>query len=120
MKIIIDRKLFKFYLWVGLAYFLLWLLIDLSNYPGSFGARFFNNIWRTVYILVINFIFFEYTVPFVLRKRKYILYNILLALVAFWALMMLCSFGLYAWRYIGVQLHFYTVLRTFTSVEEGV
>jgi len=28
---------------------------------------------------------------------------------------MLCSFGLYAWRYIGIQLHIYTALLTFPT-----
>src|ERR1700730_11913717 len=120
MKLSIDVKRFKFYLWVGFAYVLLWLLIDLANYPGTFLPRFFNNIWRAVYIIAINFIFFEYVLPFLRRKRKSLLYNILLALFFFQVQMLLCSIGLYVWRYIGVKLHIWTSLRTFTSIEEGV
>src|SRR5215217_3629603 len=120
MKIAIDRRRFKFYLWVGLVYMFFWLMFDLAKYPGTFIERFFNNIWRTIYIIAINFMFWEYILSFVLRKRKYLLYNILLGLLALWVQMMLCSFGLFVWRLIGVQLHVYTPLRAFKSIEEGV
>lgn len=120
MKVSLDRERFKFYLWVGLAYFLLWLSIDLANYTGPFLAEVFNNIWRFIYIVIVNFIFFEYTLPFVKRKRKYILYNILLFLLAFWFQLMLGSYGLFAWRYFGIQLHIYTVLLTFLSPAHAV
>jgi LytS/YehU family sensor histidine kinase len=34
--------------------------------------------------------------------------------------MLLYSYGLYGWRYIGIQLHIYTSLRTFTTIGHGV
>jgi len=119
-KISIDKEHFKFYLWVGFAYLLLWLFIDLVNYTGPLHAEIINNIWRFVYIVVVNFIYFEFTLPFVKRKRKYFLYNILLFLLALWLQTMLCSFGLYAWRYIGMQLHIYNALLKFSSVSEAL
>ena len=120
MKISINTERFKFYLWVGFAYLLLWLFIDLVNYTGPLLAEVSNNIWRFVYIVIANFIFFEFTLPFIKRKRKYFLYNILLFLLALWFQLMLCSFGLYAWRYIGIQLHLYTALLTFSSPSHAV
>jgi sensor histidine kinase YesM len=120
MKRSFDIKLVKFYLWVGLAFLLLWLLNDLVNYPGTFMPRILNNVWRTCYIVAINFIFFEYTVPFVLRKRKYIIYNVLLAIVALWIHCMLWSYGLYGWRFLGIQLHVYTSLVTFKSLDHAL
>lgn len=120
MKKSIDIKRFKFYLWVGLAYLLLWLLSDLANYPGTFLETVLNNVWRACYIVVLNFIFFEYTVPFLMRKRKYILYNVLLAIICLWIYIMLWSFGLYAWRAIGIGLRIYTSLITFDSVDHGL
>ena len=119
MKISINRERIKFYIWVGFAYLLLWLLNDLVNYPGSFLPRISNNIWRAVYIVAVNFIFFEYTLPFI-QKRKNILIKILLSFLVLWVLLMLYSFGLYAWRHIGIWLHIYTALKTFTSTGEGV
>jgi two-component system, LytTR family, sensor kinase len=119
MRISIDRKRLRFYLWVGLAYVLLGLMIDLANDPGSFPARLLNNIWRGVYIVAMNFIFFEYSLAFV-RQRKNIFYKILLFPVLLWIQLMLYSFGLYAWRYFGIQLHLYVPLRTFETVVAGV
>jgi hypothetical protein len=40
MKRSFDIKLVKFYLWVGLAYLMLWVLGDSHQYPGSFSLRF--------------------------------------------------------------------------------
>ena len=119
MKISIDRKRFQFYLWVGLAYLLLGLLIDLTNSPATIAAGLLNNIWRAGYIVVINFIFFEYSLSSI-RQRKNIVYKILLFLLFLWIQLMLYSFGLYAWTYIGNQLHLYVAFRTFTSVLAGV
>src|SRR5687768_16987448 len=121
MKILFDRKRFTFYLWVGVAYLSLWLFQDsISERDTFFPERFLNNIWRAIYITIINFIFFEYTLPFIRRKRKNILVKILLSLFVLWVQLMLYSFGLYAWRYIGIQLGFYMSLRTDPSITAGV
>lgn len=114
----IDRKRFVFYLLVGLAYALLWLFGNTHKYPGNFPVLVFNNIWRGIYIIILNFIFFEYTVPVVLGKKKYIFYNIILAIVFLWIFMMLWSYGLYIWRNIGIGLHIYTPLIKYDSLEQ--
>ena len=121
MKRSIDRKRFTFYLWLGLAYLSLRLFIDLvSETETFFPERIFNNIWYIVYIVVVNFIFFVYTVPFVLRKRKYIIYNILIGVVALWIHLMFWSYGLYAWRQLGIGLHIFTPLITVKSLDQGL
>jgi two-component system LytT family sensor kinase len=99
---------FLFFLWVGLAFTILWTFHDFSNFPFSFLQAVLNNTWRVVYVVVVNFIFFEYTIPFVLRKRRYPVSNILLAFAAIFIHLMLWSYGLYAWRSLGVSLQFYT------------
>jgi Putative regulator of cell autolysis len=121
MKIRIVSKRFKFYAWVGLGYLFLMILTDLhqANYP-EFLPRVFNNIWLTCYATVLNFILFEYTIPFINRKRKYIIYNILLGILLAWVHLMFYSFGLYVWRLFGIKLHVYTALKTFPSVKNGV
>lgn len=120
MKTLIKPERFKLFLWIGLAYLSLWLFIDLVNYTGPLHAEVFNNVWRLVYIVAVNYIFFEFTLPFINRKRKYFVYNILLFLLALWFQLMLCSFGLYAWRNFGIQLHIYTVLLTFSSPSQTI
>ena len=116
MYISIDRQRFKLYLWIGLAYLFLWLLIDLPDSKDMIPNRIVNNIWRVIYIVVLNFISFEYTLSFF----KFTWKRILLYILLLWLHLMLYSFGLYAWRYIGILLHIYTPLVTFPSVEKGV
>jgi len=111
---------FKFYLWVGLAFLLLWLLSDLVKNPETFFERAVNNIWRVSYVIVLNFILFEYSLPFIRRKRKTILYNILVAFPIIFFHLMLYSWGMYAWRLFGIALHIYTGLVDFHSTEDGV
>jgi two-component system LytT family sensor kinase len=120
MKKTIDIKVLKFYAWGGLVYLLFWLIADLSNYPETFLIRVFNNIWLAVYIVVINFIFFEFAAPFLRKKGRNPLSTVLLTFLFGWVLLMLCSFGLYCWRFIGIHLHIYASLKTFASIKEGI
>ena len=120
MKKSIDIRALKFYLFGGVAYFILWIIIDLLQFPDSFLPRIFNNIWLAGYIVVINFVFFEHTIPFIRLKRKNILLNLLFYSLAGWAQLILYSFGLYAWRFIGIRLHIYTTLKIFASIENGI
>jgi sensor histidine kinase YesM len=99
---------------------LFWILIDAGNNEDHIGLRILNNIWRAIYITAINFIFFEYFVPVIRRKRIIFIINILIGVALVWVELMLCTFGLYAWRAIGIGVHFYTSLREFTSVNQAV
>lgn len=120
MKISIDRKLIKFYLWVGLGYFFLGLLTTIGSYPNRFFSLVFNNLWGVVYIIVLNFILFEYTIPFVLKKRKIIIYNVFLGILLLFVHMIFYSYGSYAWRLLGIRLHIYTALKTFASLNAAL
>src|SRR4051812_3624243 len=106
MKKLLDIKRLKFYLWVGLAYILLGLFSNLAEHPDSFPQRLFNNIWAATYVIVLNYTFFEYTLPLLSRKR---IFNSLLWIFAY---LMLYSWGAYLWKYIGISLHIYTLLIT--------
>lgn len=114
MKISINKERFKLYLWIGLAYLSLWLLNALVRYPDEFLQRSVNEVWRAAYIVVVNFIFFEYTLSFISRKK------IVKSILALAAQFFLLSFFLYAWRYIGIQLHIWTVFKTYPSLLDGV
>jgi two-component system LytT family sensor kinase len=120
MKKAIDIKLVKFYLWVALGYFFLGLLSTVGKYPGKFFPLVFNHLWGVIYVTAVNFILFQYTIPFVLRKRKTIIYNILLGILLLWLYLMLYSYGSYAWRLLGIVLGVYTQLRIFSTVDEAV
>lgn len=114
MRISVDKKKLTFYLWVGLAYFILWLFDDIDEEKATFILRFFNNLWRVVYIIVLNYILFEFILPRVSLKK------IFSSIFLLFAQLMLYSFGLYAWRAFGILLHVYTPFRTDPSIVEGV
>ncbi len=112
----IDTKRLKLFAWIGFAYLVLWLLADWVNYPETFLPRIVNNVWRVVYIVAVNFVFFEYTLKYVSLRRRRILSSALLLAMQF----LLYSFGLYAWRTVGILLHAYIPLRTDASLLDGV
>lgn len=117
----VNFKRIKFYLWVGLGWLLLWLFTYLHNDGGyTFWVWVPNELWRTVYLVLVNFIFLEYVWPLVLQKRKYIVYNILIGVFFIWVVMMFVSFGLYAWRQLGIELHIYTALRQNETLNKAV
>jgi len=120
MKRSFDIKRLKFYLWLGVGYFFLGVFSSLATYPGKLFPVVFNNIWGVVYVIILNFILFEYTVPFVLRKRKAIIYNILIGILLLPVHLILYSYGSYVWRLLGVQLHVYTALKLFPSLSHAL
>jgi len=120
MKTKPDPKRVRFYLWVALAHLCLWTSHDLTNFKEPFWQILSNNIWRTSFITVLNFIFFEYTLAFVLQKRKYIIYNIVIAIVALFIFCMIWSFGLYSWRSLGIQVYMYHPFNHFDSREHAL
>jgi len=120
MKTPITKKLLIFYVWAGLAYAALWLVSNHSTFPGTFLQAAGNNLWRIIYLIVVNFIFLEFTTPFVLKKRRYIIYNFLLAVPALWIHCILWAYGMYGWRYLGIQLNIYAGLTTFESFEKAL
>jgi two-component system LytT family sensor kinase len=102
MKRPIELKRFIFYLWVGLGFIVFWVLYDLTNHPKEFEQRFSNDAWRAVYLVIVNFILFEYSIPWMSRKR------ILRSLLLIIAHIFLYSVGLYVWRNIGIGIGIYT------------
>lgn len=116
MKITIDKKRIRIYIWITLAYLLLWIFTDVINNPETILQRIWNYLWLVTFIFIFNFIFFEYTLPFIKWKWK----RVLLAPLLLFAHIMLNTFGLYAWRNIGIQLHLYFELTVFHNIYKGV
>ena len=113
----IDIKLVKFYLWVAGGYFLLGMLSTVPNYPGKFSPLVINHVWGVMYVTVLNFVLFEYTVPFVFRKRKSIIYNVLIGIPLAFVYMLLYSYISYFWRSLGIWIHIYTALKVYPSLD---
>lgn len=109
-----DARRFRLYIWIGVVYMVPWLLGDLVDNRATFPERVLNNIWRAIYIVAVNYVFFEYTLRQLSRKR------ILRSLFLLAAQFGLYSFGLYAWRTLGILTHLYISLRTDKSLLDGV
>lgn len=120
MKKVITRQKLNPYIWATIIFFLISWGHGLSNHPERFFEVSFNSFWRISYVIVVNFILFEYTVPFVLRNRGLLIYNFLLGILFLWIYMMLYSYGGYGWKLLGIQLHIYTALGTFASVDDAL
>lgn len=103
----ITKEKLRPYIWVTPLFFLMGVGNTATKYPDNFFYGLFNNLWHVGLVLVLNFILFEYTVPFILRKRDAIIYNILLAILFLFIWMMIFSFGTCLWRLIGIHLYIY-------------
>lgn len=113
-------KQLQFYIWVGAIWLLLWIFNSFLNHPDSFVLQSLNEIWRFLFLVVVNFIFFEYSLPFIRKKRSTVLSNILIGLLLISIHLIVISFGLYGWRYLGIQLDIYTPFRYITLIPGGV
>ena len=86
----------------------------MAQHSNEFHLWVLNEIWRTVYIVSVIYLFFEFTLPHLIRKR--ILRFILLLLFQIF----LFSFGLFMWREIGIGLGIHTAFISYDSCLEGV
>jgi two-component system LytT family sensor kinase len=111
MKSATKKKLLKFYLWVGLADFLLGVFHTSSQYPDKYLFVVLNSLWSIVYVLPLTYLLYESAAPFLLKKRRSVIYNILIGIFFLFAFMMLFSYGAYVWRLLGIQIHIYTALK---------
>jgi len=118
MKTFINKQNLKFYLITGAIWLLLLSIHNLFNYSETFGWRILNEFWRSLFILLVNFIFLEYGLRIIWKKRSARIINILLGTVLISAQLFLVSFGLYAWRYIGIQLDIYMPFREVTLIPD--
>lgn len=118
MKSSVRFENLRFYLWVGATYLLIWVCNILGSYHDAVLLRSLDEFWRAIFIVAVNYFFFEVTMPFVRKKRRFLIYNIILFLIAVWIQFMICSLGLYIWRGIGIAIHVYTPLTKYKSIEE--
>jgi two-component system, LytTR family, sensor kinase len=120
MKTFISVKRFQFYLWVGVAWLLLWIFNAFLNNSETLVPQSLNEIWRFFYIVAVNLIFFEYSLPIIRRKRSMILFNIMAGILLVTLHLILISVGLWAWKCLGALLHIYTSLRQVTLIPDGL
>ncbi|OQP56468.1 sensor histidine kinase [Niastella populi] len=111
-----NKKRWVLYLRIGAAYLLFLLFIDLVRHPETVLKKMVNNAWMVIYLVVMNYILFEYTIPFIrLRWTRMLATPFLL-----FGHLILASFGFYAWRHIGVASGICFSLKTHPSLEKAV
>lgn len=120
MKLPVAKERIRFYLVVSLAFLVCILFYELNNYPNNIAARIVNIIWRIIPIIIINYIYFEITLPLVRKTRRNLALFLLLFISALCVQFLLYSFGGYAWRLAGIWVGIYTSLRTYPSLEEAL
>ncbi|MBL0882068.1 MAG: sensor histidine kinase [Chitinophagaceae bacterium] len=109
-KIIKDIAHRNFYIITSLLVLSLGILGTMM-YKGPFLHVLLNNLWALSYSIVLNYLFLEHVWPFVINKKKSLLQNILGGILALFVYILLCSFGLYVWRSIGIQSCVYHPLK---------
>jgi two-component system, LytTR family, sensor kinase len=115
MGLVIDRKKIRFYLQLAAGFLLLNMIGNIISEPETYFERIVNNIWLISYLIVFNFILFEYTLPFIKLRWKRLIAGALML----WIHLLFYSFGLYAWRNLGVKLHIYFNFNAFTKDYSG-
>lgn len=120
MKDFFSFKRWSFYLWVGVVWFCVWVFAYAVDKSETFWERIPNEFWRTSYVVFINFIFYEYAWPFIFKKRRYIIYNVLIAIPTIFILMMFLSYGMYGWRSLGIGIGLYTPLLADQSIKHAI
>lgn len=114
MKKLVNIQKFRFYLWVGLAFFVLGVITNYGENQNAFWQRVLNNAWTVTYVLVLNYFFFEKIIAALSWKR---IFKSLLRILGF---LFLYSCGAYMWRSLGIGLHIYTAFKTYASTQDAV
>jgi sensor histidine kinase YesM len=94
------------------------VLSDLLRDHKTIGITFWNDLWRTIYIVAISILLYEYIIPYIRKKRGFFKKTVL-AFGTVFVYIFLFTIGIYAWRGIGIVLHIFRPLTEFSSVSEG-
>jgi two-component system, LytTR family, sensor kinase len=105
-----DTSLRNFYLITGTIVFFIGIMGTLM-YKGPFHYILLNNLWAVAYAVGLNYVFLERVLPFIVEKRRYVVQNIAWGLILIFVYTLLCSFGLYLWRTLGIYIWVYHPLK---------
>lgn len=112
-----DTRLVKLYAWISLVFFMIGV-IDLSDTNGHrLTMVLLDNFWLVMYMAGLNYALFEHGLPWALSRKKTTGLRILCILLLAVAYLVLCTFGLYAWRVAGILTGLYTDLKVERSFQ---
>ena len=98
MKEMFDIKRFKPYIWVGLVLVFMCTISEVHEHKG-FGTALLDCIWLTIWLVLVNYVLWEYAVPRFRWRRWYI------AVPAIIFYMMLLLTGFHLWAELGHSMH---------------
>ena len=73
-------------------------------------------MWLTSYLVVVNYMLFEYIIPSIRLTWQRIVIGVLLL----WVIFIMISIGFYGWRHLGILLHTYFPLIIHPSIVKGI
>ena len=102
MRSLLNIRRFKLYGWVGFGIVCMCTIQEWHIEHAVLGIAFLNCLWLTLWLTMVNYVLYEYTVPR-LRWRKFY-WGILLALLY----LFLLTEGFHLWAELGYALHINT------------
>ena len=97
-------------------FLLIELFKDLTSTENPFFKQAINSVWLMMYLMTINFLLFEYSIPFIKLTVKRLLATPFI--LGFYVI--LFSFGLYGWRNFGIKLHIYFPIKEYDSTRDAL
>ena len=106
----------KFYLWVWGIFLLIEFFVDLTSKENPFYKQAINSVWLMVYLMGINFVLFEYSIPFIkLRWQRLLAVPFIFGFYIF-----MFSMGLFLWRNLGIKLNIYFSFTQYKSTRDAL
>lgn len=115
MRWLSGIRRYKLYLWLIPAFLFLQLLTDVIESKHHFQARAVNEAWLVIYLSVVNYFLFEYSIPWVNSWKRMISAFFLLLFYLF-----IYSIVFFCWRWMGILTGIYTVLDNTVSVADRI
>jgi two-component system LytT family sensor kinase len=109
MNINVSAQRARLFAWMALAFLGIHAISNAVEHPAEFGYRVLDDFWRLLLIVVLHYIFFEYTIRY--WNRRGWLLSLLLLVGHFF----MWSAGVAAWRAVGIALHTYVPVQTYKS-----
>jgi two-component system, LytTR family, sensor kinase len=105
------------YLCITTGYLIHWVHDDLTLHPDEFVVSLLNNTWQVICVVGLNFLYFEYALPFAtsgkINRAVAIPTSIVIHLIVL-------ATGLYAWRVFGIVINIYHPFRIYPGVGEAL
>ena len=111
-----ERKRIILFVKIGVAYVLLRAFGELFSNTDQYISQFFNHCWLIIYLIALNYLFFERF----LKHMKFSFKGIIKSIGIIFIYLMLASYGLYAWMSLGIGIMVYTDVLGFPFMDDDL